>query len=113
MRAVFAALVVLLAQSLVPEGLAQAGVGAAPGLSPPVRTSPTQVETGTITYIDHASMNFVVQGNRAALRYWITRSTRFSGRGPNPSFFDLRRGQRVRVVFHGAGPLEIADDVAF
>jgi hypothetical protein len=66
-----------------------------------------------ITYLDPATMNFVLQGKGIAQRYWVGRATRFQGGRPDASFFDLRIGQPVEVTFHDSGRLRIADAIAF
>ncbi|HTT84576.1 MAG TPA: hypothetical protein VMF67_13940 [Rhizomicrobium sp.] len=111
MRNALAILAVLLAQSLAPHALAQSDIGAAPGLPPPGRSGPAGVQTGTIARLDLATMNFVCRSGRAARQYWITRATRFAAGRPNASFFDLAPGQRVQVLFHPAGGLDVADQV--
>lgn len=72
-----------------------------------------QIQTGTITFLDPVSMNFIVQGRTGARQYWATRATFFRASRPSASFFDLTMGQRVEVAFHNSGPLEIADVVTF
>ena len=112
MRATLVAAAFLLPLALAPDGFAQSGVGATPGLSAPGETGPTLIQTGTITYLDSATMNFVLRVNGMARRFWVTRTTLFGGR-PGASFFDLRRGQKIEVEFHAVGRIDIADVVVF
>lgn len=73
----------------------------------------THVQAGTVVSLDPVSMNFVVQDQTIARQYWATRATRYRANLPYASFFDLTPGQRVEVIFHDSGPLEIADVVMF
>jgi hypothetical protein len=96
----FAALVLALASPALAQSL-------------PGRNGVTQVQAGTIVYLDPVSMNFIVQNRTAARQFWATRATLFRANLPYASFFDLTMGQRVQVAFHDSGPLEIADVVTF
>ena len=93
MRRSIAAALFLLAQGAAQPSLAQG------------------IQTGRIIAVDTVTMNFVCQTNHITRQYWITRGTRFVTRGPRASFFDLRTGQRVEIVSHGIGRLQIADVV--
>lgn len=99
----------LLAQGFAQIGIAQGGArGADLAFGTPRRTL-----LCTITAVDSVSTNFVCQTNRVARKYWTARSTHFVTVRPNASFFDLKTGQPVRVTFHDAGRLAIADVVQF
>jgi hypothetical protein len=104
MRSLLAATALLLSQVLPLSALAQ-------GM--PERTGPTQIDAGTIVWLDPVSMNFVMQGQTNARQYWATRATRFRANKFSPTFFDLAVGQSVEVVFHDSGRLEIADVVTY
>jgi hypothetical protein len=112
MRGTLAAIAAFfLAQSVAPACLAQGNVGASAGVAPPGGNGPPLVQTGRITYLDPATMNFVCQGRGGTSRYWATRATRVRAGPYQASFYDLRMGQRVEVTFHNSGRLEIADRV--
>ena len=98
----------LMAQSLATPSFAQGGPSFDTGSG-----GVAQSRTGTITYLDPVTMNFVCQDGRQTQRYWVTRATRFSGPRPGVSFFDLAVGRSVRVIFHQFGRQEIADAVFF
>jgi hypothetical protein len=99
----------LLTETLAGPGLTQGTVGSS--LDPTGRTGPADVRTGTVTYVDPATMNFVCQDKSTSQRYWATRATRFASGRSNGSFFDLAPGQSVQVTSHLSGRIEVADEV--
>jgi hypothetical protein len=92
---------------------AQSLPGSAPGLRPPDVLSPMQVRTGTILTVDPVSMNFVCAERDGAGRYWMTLATRFRAGARRATFFDLRTGEPVQVMFHRSGRQNVADLVVF
>jgi hypothetical protein len=99
----------LLLETLAGSGLAQGTAGS--GLDPKGRMGSSHVQTGTLTYVDSVTMNFVCQDKGTAHRYWATRATRVVSARPNASFFDLAPGQSVQVTSHSSGRTDIADQV--
>jgi hypothetical protein len=85
--------VLLLAQTLASPSLAQG------------------LQACRVVAVDTVSMNFVCRTSHIMRQYWVTRATQFVTRGPRGSFFDLKTDQRVQVVSHNSGPLQIADRV--
>lgn len=103
--------VLFLAQGLAPESHGQVSAGAA--YNPSVLPVATNDRTGTIVWLDPATMNFVCRGEGGSRDYWVTRATRlFAGRA-NASFFDLAPGRHVEVISHRSGRFEIADVIRF
>jgi hypothetical protein len=83
----------------------------APGVDPAALGGRTQVQTGSVTYVDPVTMNFVCRDKTASRRYWATRATRFGAGRPGASFFDLAPGQTVQVTSHLSGRIDVADQV--
>jgi len=94
----------------VPSPLLAAFLLLASSLSSPLSAQGVQV--CRIVSVDTVAMNFVCQTNNTMRQYWASRATRFATPGPTGSFFDLKTGQRVQVVSHRSGKLQIADLVS-
>lgn len=97
--------VLLLAQSLVPASLAQAVAG----VDASARARTARVQTGTVVFLDRATMSFVCRDGMGTRSYWVTRATLFRAGSGNTSFFNLGTGQPVEVVFHPSGRIDVAD----
>ncbi len=111
-RSIAALAVLIVTQSLAAASLAQGTVGAAFDSSG--RAGAVHVQTGTIGWVDHATMNIVCQDRSESRMYWVTRATRYSSPGrPNASFFDLSPGLPVEVISHDSGRFEIANVIRF
>ena len=107
-RFALSAVVLVFAQTVASAGNAQGGSS---GVDI-VLGAPRGIEACTVVALDTVTLNFLCRTNRGTRQYWIARSTRFIGRGPDASFFDLATGQPVQVTFHNAGRLAIADVVS-
>lgn len=106
-RSTAAIAVLLLVQGLVQPSLAQAVNGTAIDTSG--RAGPARARTGTVVFIDSATMNLVCRDRRGTQSYWVTRATRFRAGARNTSFFNLKTGQPIDVVFHSSGRIDVAD----
>lgn len=96
------------------SGFAQTGFaqGGSSGVDLVLGT-PRGVQACTVVALDTVTLNFLCRTTDGMRQYWIARSTRFIGGGPDASFFDLAIGQPVQVTFHNAGRLAIADGIRF
>lgn len=95
------AVLVALAQTLLPPAVAQdLAAGNTGSLDPQICR---------IVSTDTVSMNFVCQTGNVARQYWVARATVFRARAPGASLFDLQAGERVQVVSHRSGRIDVAD----